>query len=147
MKSDAVATILHLVDVVENNMDGTSGALYSIFLTALAFALRSAKPGHLDVSSWAAAAAAALTNLQKATPARQGDRTMMDALEPFISSLVADGDFGKAVDLAKKGVEATKGMKASLGRAVYVEDSAWGRVPDPGAQGVLCFLEGLESAL
>jgi dihydroxyacetone kinase len=147
VKVDAVATMLHLVDVVENNMDGTSGALYSIFLTALASFLRSAKPGQLTSSSWAKAAAAALENLQKATPARQGDRTMMDALEPFIGSLVADGDFRKAVDLARKGVEATKGMKASLGRAVYVEDSAWGRVPDPGAQGVLYFLEGMESAL
>jgi dihydroxyacetone kinase len=144
---DAVRTLLNLVDVIENNMDGTSGALYSIFFTALASALRAVKPGQLNSAKWAEAATAALANLQKATPAREGDRTMMDALEPFINTFAAGHSLFNAVAAAKKGVEATKGMKASLGRAVYVEEGAWDRVPDPGAEGVLCIVEGLESAL
>ncbi|CAK7236687.1 hypothetical protein SEUCBS140593_009703 [Sporothrix eucalyptigena] len=150
--TDAVTVFRNLTAVVENNMDGTSGALYSIFFAALTAALAQQTSGQvLGFKAWSAAVSEALARLQQATPARQGDRTLMDGLEPFVYALAkSDGSpasLTAAVAAAKAGVEATKGMKASLGRSVYVEASNWEAVPDPGAVGVLAILEGIVSAL
>ncbi|KAK1478536.1 dihydroxyacetone kinase [Colletotrichum cuscutae] len=147
VSDDAVRTAIDLTNVIEDNMDGTSGAIYSIFFAALASELRKASAGVLDLQAWTKVAVGALETLQQATPARQGDRTLIDALEPFVRTLESSRNVSDAVEAARKGVEATKGMAASLGRAVYVEESAWGKVPDPGAEGVLAILEGLQAAL
>ncbi|KAK1515909.1 dihydroxyacetone kinase [Colletotrichum costaricense] len=147
VSDDAVRTAIDLTNVIEDNMDGTSGAIYSIFFAALASELRKASAGVLDLQAWTKVAVGALETLQQATPARQGDRTLIDALEPFVRTLESSRSASDAVEAARKGVEATKGMAASLGRAVYVEESAWGKVPDPGAEGVLAILEGLQAAL
>ncbi|TVY93805.1 Dihydroxyacetone kinase [Lachnellula willkommii] len=146
---DALITLLHLANVIEDNMDGTSGAIYSIFFAGLASSLRtlSSSTHTLDSHTWGRAAKAAMSQLQLATPARKGDRTLMDALEPFIESFANGEGLEDAVAKAKSGVEATKGMKAAFGRAVYVEEKAWAIVPDPGAEGVLCLLEGLAQGL
>lgn len=42
-----------------------------------------------------------------------------------------------------KAAEGTKGMPASLGRAVYVGGSGFESVPDPGAFGLASFFLGL----
>jgi dihydroxyacetone kinase len=65
----------------------------------------------------------------------------MDALYPFIKTLVETGDVKKAAVEAHNGAESTRGMKAKLGRSVYVSDV--GDVPDPGAVGVAVFVKGL----
>ncbi|KAL5322380.1 hypothetical protein ACEPPN_010353 [Leptodophora sp. 'Broadleaf-Isolate-01'] len=148
LSPNAAVTLLGISNVIEESMDGTSGALYSIFFNALASALRSLPPATEEIKSsiWAAVVSSALTQLQSATPARQGDRTLMDALEPFVNSFAKGDGAEVALEQAKKGVEATKGMQAAFGRAVYVEESAWSQVPDPGAEGILCILEGLVKA-
>jgi triose/dihydroxyacetone kinase / FAD-AMP lyase (cyclizing) len=144
LTSNASLSVLRIANVVEENMDGTSGAIFSIFLAALASALKSmpSTMQKLDTQTWGIAAKAALSQLQLATPARQGDRTLMDALEPFIESIASGETVDVAVSKAKAGVEATKGMNAAFGRAVYVEQSAWSVVPDPGAVGILSLIEG-----
>ena len=97
---------------------------------------------------------AALESLSHYTPARQGDRTIVDALYPFCTSLAActtdnkGQKFGEAVGEARKGAERTKGMKARLGRATYVgvrDEEAL--PPDPGAWGVAVLLEGFAKGL
>lgn len=144
--TDVVSTINKLAGIMETDLDGTSGAIYSIFFTALAAELRATTSSSMSHEAWVQAANRSLEKLQQATPARQGDRTLMDALEPFIKSLVQGKSLADAVAAAKAGMEATKGMKASLGRAVYVPENVWDQVPDPGAHGVVCILEGLEAA-
>ena len=144
LTSDVVNTLLRLTAVIEDSMDGTSGAIYSIFIAALASAARQLPQGPVSPASWVAAGQTALQKLQQATPARQGDRTVMDALEPFIKSLVRGAGVGVAILEASQGVAATKGMRGTLGRAVYVEESNWQEVPDPGAEGVLCILKAFE---
>lgn len=71
----------------------------------------------------------------------------MDALEPFVVSFTNGEGLKEAIKKARIGVEATKGMKAVFGRAVYVEEKLWSAVPDPGAEGVLCLVEGLAEGL
>ena len=71
----------------------------------------------------------------------------MDALHPFVETLAKTGNVKEAAEAARKGAEGTKGMKASLGRTVYVGGSGWQDVPDPGAHGLSEFLTGLAEAL
>lgn len=139
----AAEAVLRIAGAVETSMDGTSGALYELFFTALGSAVQGLPAGEMDVSAWAAAAADALQRLQKMTPARVGDRTVMDALAPYIETLGEAKSADAAVDAARKGRDATKGMEASLGRAVYVAGENWSKVPDPGAEGIVAIVEGL----
>ena len=132
-------TVADLVHDLEVNMGGTSGALYCIFLTALAASLASE-------ASVPKALQAALEQLCKYTRARLGDRTMMDALIPFIDTLNSTGDAEQAIAKAKEGVDGTKKMEAKLGRSTYLDESATHGVPDPGAYGLLILLQGMARA-
>ncbi|KAM5448363.1 dihydroxyacetone kinase Dak1 [Microsporum audouinii] len=149
---DIITTLHRIIEIVENTMDGTSGAIYAIFLNALAHGLSeqdSSTPVDVTSKIWANALQHSLKALAKYTPAQPGDRTLMDALSPFISTLVETNDIKKAAEAANQGAESTKKMKASLGRAVYVggEEEWVGKVPDPGAYGLSEFLNGLADGI
>ncbi|CAK7201194.1 dihydroxyacetone kinase Dak1 [Sporothrix eucalyptigena] len=146
LTGDVVADVAGIVPVVERSMDGTSGALYAIFLNALVHALRqqSASASGTTSPDWAAALRHSCDTLSRYTPARPGDRTLVDALYPFVDKLAESGSTVAAAAAASRaGAEHTKGMKASLGRTVYVGGSGFEKVPDPGAWGLACFFEGL----
>ncbi|KIJ67438.1 hypothetical protein HYDPIDRAFT_173958 [Hydnomerulius pinastri MD-312] len=138
-------------EILEGSMGGTIGALFAIFFTAWSIALRSppsSSPAHSPLNE-------ALLALGKHTPARPGDRTVVDALFPLCSSVSAPqapdkGDTRALLDTAlvatKKGAESTRGMRARLGRASYVtsgeDGEGEGVPPDPGAWGVAAMVEG-----
>jgi dihydroxyacetone kinase len=143
LSGDAVVDLVKIVQVVETTMDGTSGALYAIYLNSLAHALREQPAGEADSKVWGAALKQASQALSKYTPAQPGDRTLVDALHPFVDTLNSTGDLKKAAEASKKGAEGTKGMKASLGRTVYIGGSGYEQVPDPGAWGLSQFFLGL----
>lgn len=152
LNDDLVKAVLSIVSVVENTMDGTSGAIYAIFINALAHGLReqdTGSPTPASVDVWSQALKYSLDALAKYTPAQPGDRTMMDALAPFCTTLMETKDVHAAAKAAQDGSEASKHMKASLGRSVYVggEDGWVGKIPDPGAYGLAEFLSGLAEAL
>jgi dihydroxyacetone kinase len=131
-------------------MDGTSGALYAIFLNALVTNIRSQSPSQtedIQVGVWAKGLEQSLLALRKYTPARPGDRTLVDALEPFISTLSRTGNVERAAQAAADGTENTKSMKAGLGRSVYIGGEKWQDVPDPGAYGLSVFFLGLAQGL
>ncbi|PQE25099.1 dihydroxyacetone kinase protein [Rutstroemia sp. NJR-2017a BVV2] len=144
LSGDVVIDLSKIVQVVENAMDGTSGALYAIFLNSLLAALReNASAGEATPEVWAKALKSASEALSRYTPAKVGDRTLVDALYPFVETLNKTGDFKKAAEASKKGAKSTIGMKASLGRTVYIGGTGFEQVPDPGAWGLSEFLEGL----
>lgn len=152
ISDDIVNTVNRIVTVVENVMDGTSGAIYAIFLNALAHGLRDQDKGttlQANTEVWAKALKHSVTALGRYTPAKPGDRTLMDALVPFCDTLYEKHDVNAACEAAKQGTESTKSMKASLGRSVYVGgESEWiGKVPDPGAFGLSEFLAGIAEAV
>jgi triose/dihydroxyacetone kinase / FAD-AMP lyase (cyclizing) len=143
---DLVVNVASIINVVENTMDGTSGAIYNIFLNSLAAHLRGlagASKASVTPKIWADALDKTMTSLAQYTPAKRGDRTLVDALEPFVKTLKETGDLKKAANAAKHGSDGTKGMKASLGRSVYVGGEEWKNIPDPGAHGLAEFLLGL----
>lgn len=80
--------------------------------------------------------------------AKPGDRTMLDALDPFVQALKSpDGKaLGEtvlsAVDAAEHGMEATAQMKPRLGRSSYLGDRVLG-YPDPGAKAITIWLRGV----
>lgn len=146
--SDPVATLAVITELVEDSMGGTSGGLYSIYLTALVKQLQSIK----DLSSKSLGQAlydALYDGLFKYTRARTGGRTLVDTLQPFVDSLKEDGDVQKAVEQAKEGCESTKKLQAKFGRASYVNENEFkseeGGIPDPGALGLFSIIEGFVS--
>ena len=87
----------------------------------------------------------ALEALAAHTPARVGDRTVVDALHPFCSAVVGGRSLEEAAAEAKKGADATAEMTPKLGRATYVvgeevvgddHEERRSLPPDPGAWGV-----------
>lgn len=147
---DLLLAFLDIVHAIEDTMDGTSGALYAIFLNMLAHNLRlqdSSSPKDVTPQIWANALDSSLKTLTKYTPAKPGDRTLVDALFPFVKILAETGNAKQAAEAGKKGADSTKGMKASLGRSVYVGGEGWNEVPDPGAYGLSEFLTGLGAGL
>lgn len=125
-------------------MDGTSGALYAIYLNALVLAFgQQHRTDNAIASVWAAAMSQASEVLARYTPAQPGDRTLIDALYPFIETLKQTGDLKQAAEASRIGAERTKGMEASLGRTVYIGGSGYQQVPDPGAWGLSEFFLGL----
>ncbi|EGU81863.1 dihydroxyacetone kinase [Fusarium oxysporum f. sp. raphani 54005] len=145
LTGDVVVDLSSIVTIVETAMDGTSGALYAIFLNALVHALRELSPGTASPEVWAKALKMSSDALAKYTPARPGDRTLVDALHPFVEALNQTGDVKNAADAALEGANKTKGMQASLGRTVYIGGSGYQEVPDPGAWGLASFFLGLSS--
>ncbi|CAB16581.1 Dihydroxyacetone kinase Dak1 [Schizosaccharomyces pombe] len=139
---DPIRIVRDIADVIEDNMDGTSGALYAIFFHGFAKGMKDTLEKSKDISSktWAAGLKVALDTLFKYTPARPGDSTMCDALVPFVETFVKTNDLNAAVEEARKGADATADMQAKLGRAVYVGDDV--KVPDAGALGVVAIVEG-----
>ncbi|KAF2102719.1 dihydroxyacetone kinase [Rhizodiscina lignyota] len=147
---DAVLFLDRIIGSVENTMDGTSGALYAIFLNALANGLRtqdSSSAQAVTVETWSKALASSLQSLSKYTPAKPGDRTLIDALHPFVETLEKTRNVKSAAEAADAGAKSTRGMKASLGRTVYVGGEGWQGVPDPGAHGLAEILTGLSDGL
>ena len=150
VSDDVSVDLAKIVQIVEGTMDGTSGAIYAIFLNSLAASLRrldSSTPTSITPRLWSQALELSLNALRKYTPAQPGDRTLMDALVPFVDILKKTGDTKQAAVAAKKGADKTKGMKASLGRTVYVGGTGFEEVPDPGAYGLSEFLTGLADGL
>lgn len=145
--------LLALLESIAENVEdvgGSLGAILSILATAFTNALsqetlKNDKP--LDITTIASAASTALENLKNYTSAREGDRTVMDVLIPFINTLSESKDFAKAVDVAEQKADSTKDMKAKFGRATYISEDGSDRskIPDPGAYAAGVWLRGLKS--
>lgn len=146
LTSDVVAEVAQFAHLIENTMDGTSGALYTIFFHALVQNLSSYPAGEITTQIWAQALQQSCLALSRYTPAKTGDRTLIEALHPFVNVLGKESVV-EAAKAAQQGAERTKDMKASLGRTVYVGADGVEGTPDPGAWGLsvfLCGLAGLE---
>lgn len=135
--------------ILQHEVGGTSGPLYSLFVLALGEAFapgeRRARPEAL-----AAGFQDAVARLQELGGARVGDSTMMDALVPAAEVLSGTAAeelhphrlVPRLLARAAEGTEATTGVVAGLGRSSYVGERAVG-TPDPGAVAVTVWLEAV----
>ncbi|NXK68686.1 TKFC cyclase, partial [Sylvietta virens] len=158
-----------LADVLLEQMGGSSGVLYGLFLTAAAQSLR----GRSDSPAWADAMDAGIEAMQRSVSgavesqfplgiqippefsciphryggAAPGDRTMLDSLFAAAQALQSLRSPGAdplqvlvaAVQSAEAAAEATRHMEAGAGRASYIRSSRLEQ-PDPGAVAVAAVL-------
>jgi len=126
--ANPAATLGAIGDILSASMGGSSGVLLSIFFTAAAQAL----------GGGASLSKALLAGLERMTfygGAKPGDRTMVDALEPALKALDANG-LEEAAAAARRGAVETAAMeKAKAGRSAYIGTKLQG-VVDPGAHAV-----------
>ncbi len=147
-----VKVLLELEDIVESKMGGTLGGILGIFFVSL----RAAVEKNIELASskgavalWGEAVSSALESLRRYTPAKIGDRTVMDTLIPFAEA-TKNGGLDHGVKAAVQGAEATKTMTPRLGRATYVGAGVNGNKelpPDPGAWGAMVVVQGLQAGM
>ena len=145
-KQGSTVAVLHeLEHIVESRMGGTLGGILGIFLVSMTTALqKGVAEEKTGVQLWAHAVTTALGNLQRYTPAKVNDRTVMDTLIPFATGLESKGSLKGAVDDAVAGAEGTRKLTPRLGRATYVGIEEGKELPpDPGAMGIMEAIRGL----
>ncbi|PVU96194.1 hypothetical protein BB560_005821 [Smittium megazygosporum] len=134
--------------LLESSMGGTSGVIYCLFFDGMSqyFSFNHEDPKKvLPVSAWADAMVNGLNTIKKYSTARLGDRTLIDALEPFVMEFDrTDGDWQKSISLALEGAEKTSSMIPKRGRAVYTGNRS--NSMDAGAAGVCTVLQGILSS-
>lgn len=150
--SGSVFAFLESTIEAVDDMGGTLGAIFGILLSAFSSSLRSEAQANSELTTsispklYASSLASAVESLKSHTPAREGDRTVMDVLLPFSDTFVKLGDFRAAVKVAAEKAEATRYLKARFGRATYVGDAAGQELPDPGAWALYELLLGMAEA-
>ena len=134
-----------------SKVGGASGPLYGTAFRGAGKAL--GDTADVDLPGLAAALEAALPGVQRLGAAREGDKTMVDALAP------ATGAFSKAIaegasdadaltalaEAAQAGAAATISMQALKGRASYLGPRSVGH-EDPGAASTALILGALRDA-
>ena len=122
---------------------GASGAVFGTFLSGIGKAVSGTE---LDASVFVAGLRQGLADVQARGKAKPGDKTMIDALVPAIEAAASatgtDEALEKAAAAALTGVEATKTMVATTGKAKALGERSLGH-PDPGAITLSILLGGL----
>ncbi|KAI6149802.1 Dak1 domain-containing protein [Pisolithus tinctorius] len=139
---DVIGSMIAISKVAEEAMGGTSGALYSIFFSALAQGLVGTSI-LTTADIWSIALNYALDRLYTYTRARPPSRTLVDPLAAFIEAFPSGLEV--AVNAAKDAAEKTRDLEAKAGRSAYVEGGRLRaeRIPDPGAWGVRVVVDAL----
>jgi dihydroxyacetone kinase phosphoprotein-dependent L subunit len=138
-------------DAFADAAGGAAGALFGVLLTTVGRRLPAS-----DTSSQAVCAAlqAGLATVAKLGKAAPGDKTLLDALAPFVAGFAAGVEQGQstatawhgALPAAAAGAAATAGMVAKRGRASRLGERSLGHV-DPGAQSVVYLLTVVDEML
>jgi len=134
-----------------SKVGGASGPLYGMAFRRAGQALGAAED--VDLAALAQALEAALAGVQQLGAAREGDKTMVDALAPATRALakaVAEGAtqadaLAAAAAAAAEGAAATVSMEARKGRASYLGPRSVGH-EDPGAASTVLILTALRDA-
>ncbi|MCW3492638.1 dihydroxyacetone kinase family protein [Microbacterium sp. SSM24] len=132
----AAETLAAAADAWGDKAGGTSGALWATGLSQLARGMR--ESGADSCEQFAEIVAIAAATIPSKGGARPGDKTMVDALDPYVATFAREAPRGAAAALraaaaaADEAARATAMMKPGLGRARTHESRSLGS-PDPGA--------------
>ncbi len=133
--------LLRAIGLAMADVGGAIGPLYSAAIGAMAAELdQGPAGGNADLARLHRAAAAAETAIVDLGHAVPGDKTLIDALHPFVlalgtaeaSSPDLDAAVAQAVDASATGALSTADMVARVGRASRLGDRSRG-LPDAGA--------------
>jgi phosphoenolpyruvate---glycerone phosphotransferase subunit DhaL len=131
-----------------SKVGGASGPLYGTAFRRASKAL--GDETEVDLPALAGALEAALAGVQKLGAAREGEKTLVDALAPAVAAFnkaiaegASSGDaFSALTDAADAGAQATISMQALKGRASYLGPRSVGH-EDPGAASTALILHAL----
>ncbi|WP_204594597.1 dihydroxyacetone kinase subunit DhaL [Clostridium sardiniense] len=129
-----------------SNVGGASGPLYGTAFMKGAMEVNGKRD--ININDFLNVLKAGLQGIKQRGKAVYGEKTMIDALEPAIKAMeesINNGDDPKIVlkngkDAAEEGVNYTKTIKATKGRASYLGDRSIGH-QDAGATSCLYILE------
>lgn len=137
-------------DAWADRAGGTSGALWGVALSALGNAIGNQSAP--TVESVAKGVGMALNNIIQVGKAHPGDKTLLDALEPFSQALGSAASSGlglsdawqQAAERAVEAAAATSEMVPKMGRARPLAEKSMG-TPDPGAVSLSMIVEAVGS--
>lgn len=147
---DTPGTLKALGHTLRRELGGSSGPLYGVLFLRCGSVLEGV--GATELALWAEALDQGCQAVSELGGAKPGDRTMLDALDPFVKALKSlEGKASReavlsAVDAAERGVEATAQIKPRIGRSSYLGDRVLG-YPDPGAKAIVIWLRAACEAL
>ncbi|MFQ5795743.1 MAG: dihydroxyacetone kinase subunit DhaL [Candidatus Bipolaricaulia bacterium] len=147
-EDDIGKVLLAAAQTLNRTSPSTIGTL---FATALLRAGKQAM-GRTEVTAldWADLIEAARQGIEARGKAKQGDKTVLDALVPAEEAwkrIAASGgslsECAKAaLEAAREGVEATRALTPKIGRASWLKEQSTGQ-PDPGAAALVVILAGV----
>jgi triose/dihydroxyacetone kinase / FAD-AMP lyase (cyclizing) len=145
------ATLKALGHTLRRELGGSSGPLYGVLFLRCGSVLEASRATGL--AQWVEALDQGCRAISELGGAKPGDRTMLDALDPFVRTLrqgavvtVTRDAVLAAVEAAERGVEATAQMQPKLGRSSYLGGRVLG-YPDPGAKAISIWLRAACEAL
>ena len=124
-------TILKTVGMtLVSTVGGASGPLYG---TAFMYAGgKMAGKMEVGLADFVVMLETAVEGIMKRGKSTTGEQTMLDAMVPALEAIKAEGTLAAGLKAAQAGVEATKAMIATKGRASYLGERSLGH-QDPGA--------------
>ena len=136
--------------VLLSKVGGASGPLYGTDYMKAAGAIAGKKEITLEDAK--NMMEAVIGGIKMRGKAERGEKTMLDAIEPAMEALTKGLEAGESIEdclahmceAAKEGVEFTKTIRATKGRASYLGDRSIGH-QDPGATSSLITLEAIQT--
>ena len=135
---DWSAAFMKIGMTLMSTMGGASGSLFGTLFITMS---KAAKDKELDFSSFSDVFMQGVESVKKRGKADIGEKTMLDTLIPVANCLIADAnkniELAQALNNAKAsaitGMQSTKDMIATKGRASFLGDRAIGHI-DAGAR-------------
>ncbi|MCR5756911.1 MAG: dihydroxyacetone kinase subunit L [Selenomonas sp.] len=134
-----------------NGIGGSAGPLFGTFYLRAGMASQGKKS--MEAADWVMAFNAGTIGVSQLGKSNEGDKTMVDAMFPAGRAMQAAVEEGRSfaeillsgVEAAQNGVEYTKTIQASRGRASYIGMRSIGH-QDPGATTILLMLQAMYKA-
>lgn len=130
------------------------GAIGPIFGSIFSGAAPLLDGSEVTLESYAKAMTSGLDFVKRIGGAKEGDRTLVDALAPYSASLNSSAEqnldlaiaLKQAAEAAEAGAESTKTMQATKGRARFLGEKSIG-FRDAGASSFTCFVTGFSNEI
>jgi len=148
---NALAGVLAAGLTLADAAGGASGALWGMLLAAVGGSLAGHEPP--NAADVARALRAGLEAVEKIGRTAPGDKTLIDALDPFVDALERHAGteelaaaWSRSLPAARAGRDATTAMVTRRGRAAALGEKSRGHV-DPGAYSLCLVLEAVSATL
>jgi len=127
---------------------GTFGTLFGSMLVAMGRISKGKK--ELTLKELKIMFEEAIKTVEELGGAKRGQKTFLDVLYPFTENLEEKAQvetvLNRALKAAEEGMNSTKNMVATIGRASYYGESSRGHL-DPGAVAMYLILKGIKDCL